>query len=180
LPGGAVSSATVNSMEFAYRAGRFQLVSDTYLDAPAEAVFRVLTDYDQFGRLSSLYTEYGFTDPASDGTPVVFTTMEACVLFFCKRMRRVERLETYAPRRIRTVTLPERSDFRYGESEWILEPHAGGTKMIYRLEVEPDFWVPPLLGVWLVEDRVIRGGERVIGRIERYAREISIDVVAAM
>ena len=66
--------------------------------------------------------------------------MEGCVLFFCKSLRRVELLETREPGFIRTVTLPEQSDFRYAVSQWDLEPRGDGTLLTYHLEMEPDFW----------------------------------------
>jgi hypothetical protein len=44
--------------------------------------------------------------------------------------------------------------------------------MIYRLEVEPDFWVPPLIGTWVLKRSVSRGALRAVTRIEGLAREL--------
>lgn len=167
----ALSAAILHSVEIEHHRGRYELVSESYLDAPREAIFEVLTDYDRFGRISRSYTEFGYMDPAPDGTTVVHTTMEGCVLFFCKSLRRVELLETREPGFIRTVTLPEHSDFRYAVSQWDLEPKAGGTQLTYRLEMEPDFWIPPLIGPWVLKQRLESGGVRAVNRIERLARE---------
>jgi len=93
------------------------------------------------------------------------------VLFFCVTMRRVERMEVDAPSSIRTDTLPEQSDFKHSISEWTLEPEADGTNMIYRLTMEPDFWIPPLIGPWALKQRLERGGTSAVNRIERLARE---------
>ena len=134
-------------------------------------MFDVLTDYERFGRISSTYTDYGFMEPEADGTPIIYTTMEGCVLFFCVTMRRVERMEVDAPSSIRTDALPEQSDFKLSVSEWTLEPEAGGTNMIYRLTMEPDFWIPPLIGPWVLKQRLERGGTSAVNRIERLARE---------
>ena len=168
-----VLPATVRMIEVAHDHGVYRLVSDTYIDAPREAIFEVLTDYEQFGRISSSYTDYGFMEPAADGVPIVYTTMEGCVLFFCVSMRRVERMETQAPGFIRTDALPEQSDFKSSVSEWTLTPEAGGTKLIYSLVVEPDFWVPPLIGPWVLKQRLERGGTGAVNRIERLAREVA-------
>ena len=46
-----------------------------------------------------------------------------------------------------------------------------GTKMTYRLTVEPDVWIPPLIGPWVLKQRLERGGSGAINRIERIARE---------
>jgi uncharacterized protein YndB with AHSA1/START domain len=166
-----VRPATVRTIDVEHIDGIYRLESNAFLNAPREAIFEILTDYDRFGRISSTYTDYGFMEPAADGTPIIFTTMEGCVLFFCVSMRRVERLEVEAPSFIRTDTLPEQSDFKLSISEWTLEPEAGGTSMTYSLTMEPDFWVPPLIGPWVLKQRLERGGTGAVNRIERLARE---------
>jgi len=168
-----VCAATLESVIVTYDSGRYSLEADAFLDAPREAIFAVLTDYDRFGRISSAYKEYGFLDPAPDGTPIVFTRMEGCVLIFCRSLRRVELLQSTVPAFIRTVTLPERSDFRHSVSEWWLEPETNGTRITYHLEMEPDFWVPPIVGPWILQRRLKRGGAAAVERIERLARELS-------
>lgn len=168
-----VLPATIHTIEVAQDHGVYRLVSAAYIDAPREAIFEVLTDYERYGRISSVYTDYGFMEPAADGVPIVYTTMESCVLFFCVSMHRVERMETKAPGFIRTVTLPEQSDFKFAVSEWTLTPDAGGTKMTYRLTMEPDFWIPPVIGPWALKQRLERGGTGAVNRIERLAIEIA-------
>jgi hypothetical protein len=173
LAGIAAATATLETVVVTHDAGRYALTAHAYMEAPREAIFVVLTDYDRIGRLSSAYKEYGYLDPAADGMPVVFTRMEGCVLFFCRSLRRVERMEVDAPGFIRTVGLPEQSDFRYTLSEWWLTPEAGGTKVVYYLEMEPDFWVPPIIGPWILQRKLQRGGAAAVDRIERLAQELS-------
>ena len=146
-------------------------MSDTYLAAPQAAVFRVLTDYDQFEQISSAFDESYFLEPDADGTPLVYTRVEGCVLFFCKSLERVERLEFEPPGYIVTTALPERSDFVYSRSEWELAPEESGTRVIYRLEMEPDFWVPPLIGPLIIKNRLVNGGKDAVNRIEGLAQQ---------
>ncbi len=162
-------AATLDSVIVTYESGRYGLEAEAFMDAPRESIFAVLVDYERIGRLSRAYKEYGFMDPAPDGTPIVFTRLEGCVLIFCRSLRRVERLEGDEPGYIRTVMLPEQSDFSYGLAQWWLVPEATGTRVTYHLEMEPDFWVPPLIGPWILQRRLKRGGEAAVGRIERLA-----------
>jgi hypothetical protein len=173
----AARPAAIHDLDIERHRGRYELVANAHLEAPAEAIYAVLTDYDdnRFGRISSVYKESGFLEPASDGTPIVYTLMEGCLMFYCVSMRRVERLEVEAPYWIRTVTLPEHSDFTYSTSEWTLEPESGGTSMIYRLEMEPDFWVPPVIGPWYLKRTLAKGGVNAVNRIERLARQLNGD-----
>lgn len=151
---------------------RFQLVAETLLEADAQAIFDVLVDYEDgaFGRISSVYKESDYLEPAPDGTPIVYTRMEGCMWFFCRSLTRVERLETDEPHLIRTTALPERSDFEFAESEWVLTPVEGGTEVTYRLVIDPDFFLPPLIGPAILKKELREGGERALYRIERLAR----------
>ena len=164
-------AAIITTIEVDYDDGVYRLDSDTYIDAPREAIFDVITDYENFGRISSAYTDYGFLPSAADGIPIIHTTLEGCVLFFCVTMRRVERMLTNAPSFVRTETLPEQSDFKFSVSEWTLVPEGDGTKMTYHLTMEPDFWVPPIIGPWVLKRRLERGGTGAINRIERLAQQ---------
>ena len=168
----AASTASLESIDVGRKGAMYSLHAETVLDASPEAIFDVLLDYERFGRISSVYKDFGYLDPLSDGTPVVFTRMEGCLLFYCKSMMRVERLEAESPGHIRTVTMPDRSDFKRSTSEWSLEPEASGTRMIYTLEMEPDFFVPPVIGPWYIKRTLKRGGGDAIDRIERLAQAV--------
>lgn len=168
------STATIETIDVDRDDGRYKLYAETMLDASPEAIRTVLTDYERFGRISSVYKEYGYLEPQADGTPTVFTTVGGCLMgrVFCREMTRVERLEVNRPGHIRTVALPEQSDFKRSISEWIIEPEGDGSRMIYTLELEPDFWIPPLIGPWYLKRTLLRGGGDAIDRIERLAQEV--------
>ncbi|HEX7079839.1 MAG TPA: SRPBCC family protein [Gammaproteobacteria bacterium] len=166
------SSAEIHSLDITRESGRYELTAETHMAAPPDAIFEVLVDYEdgRYRRISSVYKESDYLTPAPDGTPIVYTRIKGCLLFFCKSMRLVERLEAEAPNYIRTTGLPERSDFSYSRSEWMLEPTADGTDVTYRLVLEPDFWIPPVIGPLLLKKTLMHGGPRVLRRIERLAR----------
>jgi len=152
--------------------GRYELYADTFLAAPPAEIYDVLLEYDNdaFRRISSVYKESRYLDPAPDGTPIVYTLMEGCIMFYCMTIRRTEKLEKRAYRYIRTQTIPEESDFKYSRSEWTFTPEGGGTRMSYSLVMEPDFWVPPIVGPFVLKRILKSGGARVISRIERMAQ----------
>ena len=166
-----VRGAQIRDIEIDRDSGRYSLHAETFLAATPAHIIDVLLDYDHFNQISSVYKEFGYLEPDEDGTPIVHTRMEGCVLFYCVSMRRVERLEVERPGLIRTIAIPDRSDFSYSVSEWTLEPASGGTLMVYDLVMEPDFWVPPVIGPWYLKRTLARGGTAAINRIERLAIE---------
>jgi Polyketide cyclase / dehydrase and lipid transport len=170
-----LSAATIDSLDVTREKDRYGLVANAHLEARPASIYAVLMDYDDnaYGRISSAYKESKYLEPDTDGTPVVYTRMEGCMLWHCMKLERVERLESIEPTWIKSYTLPERSNFKYSTSEWSLQPDgAGGTNMVYKLEMEPDFWVPPIIGPLVLKRQLSSGGMRAVRRIENLAREL--------
>jgi hypothetical protein len=165
--------ATLRDVDVSRREDRYRVVADTHLDASPEAIYKVLLDFnnDRYQRISEIYKESSYLPPDGDGTPLVYTRVEGCLLGFCRSMRRVERLEVVTPRFIRSRTVPERSDFKYSMSEWTFAAEGDGTRVTYLMEMEPDFLLPPFVGPWLLKRTLLQGAPAAIEQIENLAQE---------
>jgi hypothetical protein len=172
--GTLAAAATIDELDVTRQRGRYSLEAEARLDATPESIYAVLTDFDDnaYSRISRAYKESRYLKPAADGTPLVYTRMEGCALWHCMSLERTERLETEAPRWIKSTTLPEGSNFKFSTSEWVLERDGENTRMTYKLEMEPDFFVPPVVGPWYLKRTLSQGGLRAVTRIERLAREL--------
>ena len=170
----AAVAATIDGLQVDRTRGRYSLEAEARLAASPEAVFAVLTDFDDNGysRISRAYKESRYLEPAPDGTPIAYTRLEGCALWHCMSLERTERLETRAPYWIKGTALPEASKFKHSTSEWVLERDGENTKMTYKLEMEPDFFVPPVVGPWYLKRTLSQGGQRAVVRIERLARQL--------
>src|SRR5262245_47002849 len=166
----SVLAAEVRSFEMDWKAKRYHIVSETYIDAPVDAVYDVLIDYDHYDRISNVFEESRYLERNPDGSGVVYTKAHGCIAFFCTTVERVERLEVVPDAEITAIVIPERSDAHYSRAQWRLQPESGGTLLRYELEMEPDFWVPPLIGPPLVKRALRQGGERAALRVESLAR----------
>jgi hypothetical protein len=166
-------SATLRSVDVSRREDRYRVVADTLLDASPEAVYKVLLDFDgdRYQRISAIYKESSYLPPDNDGTPLVYTRVEGCLLYYCRSMSRVERLEVVTPQFIRSRTVPERSDFKYALSEWTFAPEGEGTRVTYLMEMEPNFWLPPFVGPWFLKRTLLHGAPAAIEQIEQLARD---------
>lgn len=165
--------ATLRSVDVSRQHDRYRVVADTHLDASPEAVYKVLMDFDgdRYQRISDIYKESSYLPPDLDGTPLVYTRVEGCLMRFCRSMRRVERLEVVTPQFIRSRAVPERSDFKYSLSEWGFVAEGTGTRVTYRMEMEPNFWLPPFVGPWFLKRTLLRGAPQAIDQIEALAQQ---------
>jgi hypothetical protein len=165
--------ATLRTVDVSRRQDRYRVVADTHLDASPEAIYKVLLDFDgdRYQRISEIYKESSYLPPDSDGTPLVYTRVEGCLLRYCRSMRRVERLEVVTPQFIRSRTVPERSDFKYSFSEWTFAAEGDGTRVTYLMEMEPNFWLPPFVGPWFLKRTLMQGAPAAIDQIELLAQQ---------
>ncbi len=165
------SAAELLFVEVKKEDGRYLIVSAAHYDARIENVYRILTDYDNFERISSIFKESRFIERNDDGSGVVYTLTEGCLLFFCQTIERTEYLEVRPVSQIIATAIPEKSDMKFSRAVWELSEDGTGTRMHYTLEMEPDFWLPPLVGRLAMKWVLKRGGQRAAERIEQLATE---------
>jgi hypothetical protein len=160
--------ASFERAEVTYQAGRYQLRFLVDLAAATPAVRALLTDYDHLDRLSAHIIESRRLAAGEDQARVRIV-LEACVFVFCKTVRRVMAVETRANGDILTLADPAESDFRHAREIWQVSPQGRGTRLTYEAEFEPSFFIPPLIGPWLVKSRLREALEEIAARLEDLA-----------
>ena len=75
----------------------------------------------------------------------------------------------YGNAHVRATIVPESSDFESGQASWDLVVADDVTYMQFSTSFDPSFWVPPVIGKWLIKREMNR---QVLGTavyIERHA-----------
>lgn len=157
---------------------RYFVESHALIDAPIEAVYDVLIDYDRLHELTSTFEETRIVDGAeNEEQRLVYLRARGCVAFFCKTIIRYDRLELERPRDIVAVAVPapdadvegDEQAVAYSYSHWELSEEEDGTHVLYSMEMEPPFWVPPLVGPWAVKRKLASGAGDAAQRVEQRA-----------
>jgi len=149
---------------------RYVLRSETLFDASVADLYRVLTDYDQFEKFTSAFTVSRNLEPDELGRPRFYNEMEGCVLLFCVSFERYGHLELEPVKRIEAIVDPTVSDFDYSVESWELIDQGDRTLLIYEFEMEPAFWVPPVIGPFYILRALRAGAVRAVNRIEALAQ----------
>src|SRR5262249_30833327 len=82
----------------------------------------------------------------NDSEVVLYSRVRACFAFICRGVERVERVEE-RPYELVATAMPERSDVKFGLTQTqisTLGPQE--TRVVYRTQIEPKFWVPRIVG----------------------------------
>lgn len=150
--------------------GRYVLRSETLFAASREELYAVLTNYDLFDKFTSAFTESRNLDPDEEGRPQFYNRMEGCILLFCVSFERYGHLVLDPLTNIEAIVDPARSDFDYSVERWELIEHGDKTLLIYEFEMEPSFWVPPVIGPYMIRRTLKSGGGNAVNRIEALAQ----------
>lgn len=146
---------------------RYVVEFQAQLAAPAEDVGAVLTDYDHYPELDPRIQEARRDE---QDRARLHTRLRGCLGgLMCRTLQRVETLEE-RPGEVIATALPAESDVRYGLTHSRWEASRGGTEVNYRLEITPDFWVPPLFGPPLMIKTLREGTLNLFTNVERAAR----------
>jgi hypothetical protein len=179
MPGGA-DAAELRSIDVEHHKGRYTVSSEVWFDATVEQVFEVFRHWDLSTQFSSAIAES--RDIAADqyGRPGYYVRNEGCLLFFCKSFVRQGLVELEINEELRAVANPELSDFKLSRETWTFVAEDGGTVVSYRLLMEPDFWVPPGVGPYLIKRKFRNNGGDAIERIEEIAQAVPAQMVPTL
>ncbi|MGB5332787.1 MAG: hypothetical protein WBM80_13065 [Woeseiaceae bacterium] len=175
-----VAAAEMRSINVEHHKGRYTVSSEVWFDATVKQVFEVFRHWDLSTQFSSAIAES--RDIAADeyGRPGYYVRNEGCLLFFCKSFVRQGHVELEVNEELRAFANPEFSDFKLSNETWTFVAEDGGTVVRYRLLMEPDFWVPPGIGPYLIKRKFRNNGGDAIDRIEEIAQEIPAQVVPTL
>ena len=153
---------------------RYILESNIRFTVDQQSLYAVIIDYDRFEEMSSIFIDTYNLEPGPDGKPRFYTLMEGCVVIFCKQFERYGYLETTPYDEVIAKIDPDTSDFRYSWERWQFTPEPEGTVLMrYQFEMEPGFWVPPIIGPYMIRRTLREGGIDAVDRIERIAQEVA-------
>lgn len=127
------------------------------INATPDQVMNALTNYRHLSRVNPDIIESEILLSYSPNRHRVRSLLKTCILIFCKRIRHVQDVTQISDRLLEAITLPEDSDFEYGIVRWELVPgESGVTHMHFDAQLKPAFWIPPVIGTWLVEKKLVR------------------------
>ena len=149
-------------------AGHYRVFVSARIDAPPGVVFDTITDYPNLPAVTPSIRSVDVLQVQGQGRHRIETVTRVCILIFCKRVKQVQDVEQGDGWQIEAVTLPELSDFRSGMARWRLMPVDGSTELYFIQVFEPDFWVPAVIGPWMIERLLLKEVRATTAYIERH------------
>ena len=165
-------AGTVRDIHTQYEDGIYRLAVDVIIDGRFDAVYGLVTDYDRLKELSDIFVDTALISPPGVEPKRRRLVARACVFLFCDEATMVEDVEEIERKTILTRVVPELSDFKYGKSRWeVSAVDADHSRIRFSYEIQPDFWVPPLIGPYFIKRKLLAAARQTITRIEVLARD---------
>jgi hypothetical protein len=146
----SIAADFLDQVDIFERDGIFYINISSEIQANEKYVRDVLTDYIHIYRLSDSIINSKVLAPTADNKAQVETTVLCCLPLFCKEVKRVEIVSILESGNLHTKIVPDKSDFSSGEATWEISPMGQTTHLSYRASLEPDFFVPPIIGTRMV------------------------------
>ena len=143
--------ANILRTEAGHDDGRYTVSFEVVLDAARDKVWQIMTDYDRLTRVSKVIVESRILKKEDENRHRVGVTLHACVLIFCKTMKKVVDIQAWPRNDIIVIGDPTLSDFSYSVERWRVVAEGAKTRLYYSAEMVPDFFIPPLIGPWLMK-----------------------------
>ena len=179
-PAGVLLGILVASLGFAAQVERitvthhddsFKIMFDAVVDAPARQVYEVLADYARLGKLSPVITAISVDVAPSGRAQRVRSVIKTCVWFFCRQIVQVEDVMEPDANTIIAHIVPGAGDFESGSFIWRVTNDGPRTRLHYEATRVAAFWIPPLIGPWVIRRTVREELESSIVMLERLANQ---------
>jgi hypothetical protein len=157
--------------------GRYRVRLEMGLQASSHQVYAVLTDYAHYAALNPDIERSHLLGPgATKDSTRVETWIHACVAFFCHELDQLQDVTARGDAAsISSVTaegIPRQGSVRYSVSRWDVKACGTQTTCLgFFAEVEPDFWIPPIIGSWVIERTLRNKAIETCEQVERLAQQ---------
>ena len=145
----------------------FSVFITARIDAPVVEVRRAITDYANLATINPSIIESRLLPAVRPGSQRIRTVVRVCILVFCKDVVQEQDVTETADGYIEAVMVPGHCDFRSGLARWKLDPEGAATRLHFTHVFVPDFWVPPIIGPWLIRNKLVQEVEVTMRHIEQ-------------
>jgi hypothetical protein len=150
----AARAADIRTLTVEEHQGHYTVILDAVLDAPSESIFSTISDPGRWPELSHSVTKADDLGWLPDGRRKIRVIFEDCILIFCQTVHKNETLRSSANGHIETLTIPGQGDFGYAHEHWLVSAEGSGTRVRYQAEMLPSFYIPPLLGAYILKAKI--------------------------
>ncbi|MEN8720746.1 MAG: hypothetical protein ABF296_10850 [Oceanococcaceae bacterium] len=168
---GIAMPADIDSVVVDHRKNRYTVEMHARMDADAARAYAVFTNYERLVDINDAIITSQRIAGGLDGAQRIHTQVRVCVMGICRIFDQVQDMQPTPPEHLEARVIPNMSNLKYGLANWRIWNEDGRAHLYFRAEVEPDFWVPPVVGPWLIKRKLESEAQQTANGIERLANQ---------
>jgi hypothetical protein len=149
--------------------GVFRIKVSGFIEAPSDYIRYVLADSAHIYRLSPSIIESEVLPSSPAGEKQVRTKLLCCTSVFCREVERVDIVRMLQSGDFEAEIVPALSEFKSGKARWTITPIDDASYVVYEAYLEPDFFIPPVVGTQIVKQHLLDEFTTTFIRMERIA-----------
>jgi hypothetical protein len=149
--------------------GVFRIKVSAIIEAPPDYIRYILADSAHIYRLSPSIIESEVLPSSTADEKQVRTKLLCCTSLFCREVERVDIVRMLKSGDFEAEIIPALSEFKSGKARWEITPVDDASHVVYEAYLEPDFFIPPVLGTHLVKQHLLEEFTTTFISIERIA-----------
>ena len=149
--------------------GVFRIKVSAIIEAPPDYIRYILADSAHIYRLSPSIIESEVLPSSPAGEKQVRTKLLCCTSLFCREVERVDIVRMLKSGDFEAEIIPTLSEFKSGKASWKITAMDDASHVVYEAHLEPDFFIPPVVGTHLVKQHLLEEFTTTFIRIERIA-----------
>ena len=150
--------------------GVYRIKFSAELKAHPDYIRYVLGDSAHIYRISPSIIESEVLPANEADEKRVRTRLLVCTSVFCKELERVDSVRMLASGDFEAEIIPSLSEFKSGKATWKISPRHQHSYVVYEAFLEPDFFIPPVVGTQLVIDYLKQEFTTTFAQVEKIAR----------
>lgn len=162
---GEIIELSVTELDNAYK---LRIVA--VLDAPADYVYRVITDYRHAYRINPAITSVDILPADRYGLVRVRNRSEHRVGLLSYDVEWVGDIEETEDRGINITTIPEAGSFESGTAHWEIRSQGERTWVLHESRLTPNLYIVPVIGVYIMKKHMKAETMATFNRIECHAQ----------
>ncbi len=168
-------AATIVDIDINNKGQRYNMVAQMQIDARADIVLKLMKDYSRLTNINPYLLESRILSKSGEETRVSMIT-KTCFMLICYKMKHVQDFVQIDNDTIQSQFITEYSDFKHGWTRWKASSNSDNgmpvTLLTIEVEVEPDFFIMPVIGPRILKDKLIEVTEVTVKNLEAKAQLI--------
>jgi hypothetical protein len=144
-------AAEVNMLHISQSGDSYRISFEAVVNAPARRVYEMLADYGRLDQLSPVIVAISVEPTPNGHGERVRSVLKSCIAFICREIKQVEDVTEPDAYTIVATVVPGQSDFKGGHCVWHIADEGSRTRLHYEATRTIGFWVPGLIGPWLIK-----------------------------